>query len=131
MSREFEKDMEEYLRARRRAGFNIKEILKNLFPKKQPDHINLPEEVEVYHEAPPQSKKDGMLTKFFKKEEQPNEDTLRAHMQADDAIADLKEISKITLNMIRKLPDEQLKEFRQSTDFEKMKSILKKHDLIK
>jgi len=130
MSREFEKDMEEYLRARKRAGFNIQEILKNLFPKKQPETVELHGEVEVYtEEAKP--KKDGVLTKFFKKEEHSNEEMLRAKMQAEDAVADLKEISKITLNMIRKLPDEHLKEFRQSADFDRMKIILKKHELIK
>ncbi len=131
MSREFEKDMEEYLRARKRAGFNIQEILKNLFPKKQPEHVELHEEVEVYHENAPKPKKDGVLTKFFKKEEPSNEELIRTKMQAEDAVADLKEISKITLNMIRKLPDEHLKEFRQSADFDRMKIILKKHELIK
>jgi len=131
MSKEFEKEMEEYIRARKRATFNLKDILKKLIPKKQPDHVELHEEVEVYHEAAQPVKKDSMLTKFFKKEEPANEELMRTRMAAEDAIADIKEISKITLNMIRQLPDEQLRQFRQSEDFEKMKVILKKHELIK
>ena len=136
MSREFDKDMEDYLRARKRAGISIKglkEILQNLIPKRKlPDHIELHEEVEVYHEKAPETKrKDSMLTKFFKKEDHSSEEFLQAKMAAEDAIADIKEISKITLNMIRQLPDEQLRQFRQSEDFEKMKTILKKHELIK
>jgi len=71
-----------------------------------------------------------MLSKLFKREP-PNEQALRAKMRVDDAVGDMKEISKITLNMIRQLPDEQLKKFKQSPDFERMKSILKKHELIK
>ncbi len=136
MSREFDKDMEDYLRARRRAGINlkqIKEMVQNILPKKKlPDHIELHEEVEVYHEpAPKPARKDSLLTKFFKKEEHTSEEFKQAKMAAEDAIADIKEISKITLNMIRQLPDEPLRQFRQSEDFEKMKSILKKHELIK
>lgn len=136
MSKEFDKDMEEYIRARKRAGINlksIKEAVQKLIPKrKQPDHIDLHEEVEVYHEpAPKPARKDSLLTKFFKKEEHTSEEFKQAQMAAEDAIADIKEISKITLNMIRQLPDEPLRQFRQSEDFEKMKTILKKHELIK
>ncbi len=129
MSREFEKDMEEYLRARKKAGFNIKEILKGLFPKKQPERVELHEEVEVYEEEAP---KESVITKLFKKkEEPPHEELLRAKMQADDAVADMKEIAKIALSMIKQLPDEQLRAFKNSPDFEKLKTILKKHELIK
>jgi hypothetical protein len=136
MSKEFEKDMEEYIRARKRAGINfknIKEFVQNILPKKKlPDHIELHEEVEVYHEKAQPVRKDSMLTKFFQKKEEPtNEELLRARMAVEDTAADIKEISKITLNMIRQLPDEELKKFRQSPDFDKMKAILRKHELIK
>ncbi len=137
MSKEFDKDMEEYIHARRKAGIslkNLKEILQKLIPKRKlPDHIELHEEVEVYHEKTPQPvHKDSMLSKLFQKKEAPtNEEMLRAKMAVEDTIADIKEISKITLNMIRQLPDEELKKFRQSPDFDKMKTILRKHELIK
>jgi hypothetical protein len=136
MSKEFEKDMEDYIRARKRAGINlknIKEFIQNILPKKKlPDHIELHEEVEVYHEKPQPVRKDSMLTKFFQKKEEPtSEELMRAKMAVEDTAADIKEISKITLNMIRQLPDEELKKFRQSPDFDKMKAILRKHELIK
>ncbi|MEM3153998.1 MAG: hypothetical protein QW165_00320 [Candidatus Woesearchaeota archaeon] len=136
MSREFDKDMEEYLRARKRAGINLKklnELVQKIIPKKKvPEHIELHEEVEVYHEKAPENKrKDSMLTKFFKREEPPHEELMRMKMAVEDTKTDIKEISKITLNIIRQLPDEQLRQFRQSENFEKMKTILKKHELIK
>ena len=132
MSRDdFERDMKEYLRARKRAGFDIKQFLQNLMPK-QKEAVELPEEVEVYHEEEtPTKRKEHVLTKFFKKEEPVHEELARTKMQAEDALTDMKEIAKIALGMIKQLPDEQLRTFKQSPDFEKMKSILKKHELIK
>ncbi len=130
MSRdEFERDLREYLRTRKRAGFNIKDILKNLMPKKRPEHVELPEEVEVYTEEA-KAPKEGVLSKIFKKEPA-GEELLRTKMEAEDAIADMKEIAKIALNAIKQLPDEHLHEFKQSPDFEKLKTLLKKHELIK
>jgi hypothetical protein len=133
MSREdFEKDMREYLRTRKKAGFNIKQLLQDLLPKKKAEAVELPEEVEVYHEETEKPKrKEHVLTKFFKKEEPMHEELLRTKMQAEDAIADMKEIAKIALGMINELPDEQLIKFKKSPDFEKMKFLLKKHELIK
>jgi hypothetical protein len=132
MSRdEFERDLKEYLRARKRASFDFKALLQNLIPKKR-EAVEIPEEVEVYdEEAPAPKRKEHVLTKFFKKEEPVNEELARTKMQAEDALGDMKEIAKIALGMIKQLPDEQLREFKQSTDFEKMKTILKKHELIK
>jgi hypothetical protein len=107
MSRDdFERDMKEYLRARKRAGFDLKGLIQNLIPKKK-EAVELPEEIEVYHE-------EGHAPK-----------------RKEHALTDMKEVAKIALGMIKQLPDEQLRTFKQSPDFEKMKSILKKHELIK
>lgn len=47
---EFERDMSDYLRARKRArGINVKELF-NKFLNKIPRRVEMPEEVEVYHE---------------------------------------------------------------------------------
>ncbi len=129
---EFERDMHEYLRARRRAGLNIKEILKGLIPKRKPEKIEMPEEIEVYDEKEeaPKAPKEGVFAKMFKKEPA-QEEIMQAQMQVEDTITDMKEVSKITLNMIRQLPDEELRKFKQSPDFERLKNILKKHELIK
>ena len=91
----------------------------------------MPEEVEVYEEEAKQGPKEGMLAKLFKKEEPLNEELLQTRMQAEDLTEDMKEISKIALSVVKQLPDEQLRAFKESPDFEKLKVILKKHDLIK
>ncbi|VVB80847.1 Uncharacterised protein [uncultured archaeon] len=127
---EFEREMEEYLRARKKAGFNIKAFFQNLLPKKR-EKVEMPEEVEVYEEEAKQEPKEGMLAKLFKKEEPINEELLRTRMQVEDMTADMKEISKIALSVVKQLPDEQLRAFKESPDFEKLKVVLKKHDLIK
>lgn len=128
---EFEREMEEYLHARKRAGFNIKTFFQDLLPKKKHEKVEMPEEVEVYEEEAKQPPKEGMIAKLFKKEEPLNEELLRTKMQVEDMTGDMKEISKIALSVVKQLPDEQLRAFKESPDFEKLKVILKKHDLIK
>lgn len=44
---------------------------------------------------------------------------------------DMKELCRIMLDMAKKLPDDELKEFKSSDDFSKMKGILRKHQVIK
>ena len=126
--------MEEYLRARKKAGFkgfNLRELLQKLLPKEKPRKVELPEEVTVYEEEMPAEPKEGMLSKLFKKEEPAGEELLRTKMELEDTVTDMKEISKIALGIVKQLPDEQLRQFKSSPDFEKLKTILKKHDLIK
>ena len=128
---DFQRDMGEYLRTRKRAGFNIKTFIQDFLPKKRPE-AEMPEEVEVYHaDDKPKPKKENRLKKWFNKQEPPTEELLRTQMQAEDAITDLKEMAKITLGIVKQLPDEQLREIKQSSDFERMKTLLKKHELIK
>lgn len=131
MRDEFEKDLAEYLSARKRAGrIDIKAFLKKIIPERKTEDasVALPEQVEVYTE--PQPKQPGLLSKMFKKEAV-NEELMREHMRADDALDDMKEVAKIALSMIKQLPDEQLKAFKNSPDFERLKTLLKKHELIK
>lgn len=132
MKEDFEQDLDDYLQARKRARFDIKRFLKQLVPEKQPTRVDVPEDVEVYEQQDQptqQPKSQPFLKKFFKKEDA--EELARANMKAEDAIADLKEVSKITLNIIKELPDDNLMHVKQSPDFERLKTILKKHDLIK
>lgn len=132
MKEDFERDLDDYLQARKRARFDIKRFLKQLVPEKQPARVDVPEDVEVYEQQDQpaqQPKGQPFLKKFFKKEDA--EELARSNMKAEDAIADLKEVSKITLNIIKELPDDNLMHVKQSPDFERLKTILKKHDLIK
>ncbi|MBW2969938.1 hypothetical protein KY309_02675 [Candidatus Woesearchaeota archaeon] len=135
MAKAFDHEMEEYIGARRRASFNVKgfiqEILKKI-EKKRPK-FELHEEVEVYEEDNKAEKpqKEGILQKIFKKEEPAGEELIRTKMQLEDTITDIKEISKIALSAVKQLPDEQLRTFKQSPEFERLKVVLKKHELIK
>lgn len=130
---DFDRDLDEYLRARRKGtSFNLGEFLKNLMPKKQ-EKVELPQEVEVYDQKdkPAEKPKESMFAKMFKKEGPQGEELIRAKMAAEDALNDMKEVSKIALGAIKQMPDEQLRTFKQSPEFERLKIILKKHELIK
>jgi len=122
---EFDRDMGDYLRARRRPS--IKDLIERVFPKKKKD-VEMPEAVEVYHEGDkPQEKKFS----FFKKGEPSEEIIARAEMRVEDTLTDMKETARIALSAVKQLPDEQLRNFKRSPEFERLKEILKKHDLIK
>lgn len=126
---EFEKDLDEYLHARKRSGINLKALLDRLTPKPKPKPIVIPEQVEVYDT---QSKpKENFVKKLFKREQKQDASLLQAELRAEDAISDMKEMAKISLGILRQLPDDQLRTFKNSSDFERLKVILKKHELIK
>ncbi len=120
---EFEREMEEYLRARKRAGFNIKAFFQNLLPKKH-EKVEMPEEVEVYEEESKQEPKEGMLAKLFKKEEPLNEELLRTRMQVEDMTEDMKEISREKVTLLK------LKKDTPDNKIEKIKNFLVKNDLF-
>ncbi|RJQ19033.1 hypothetical protein C4580_05635 [Candidatus Woesearchaeota archaeon] len=126
---EFEKDLDEYLHARKRSGINIKALLDRLTPKPKPKPIAIPEQVEVYDKQ--SEPKENFVQKLFKREQKQDASLLQAELRAEDAISDMKEMAKISLGMLRQLPDDQLKTFKNSSDFERLKVILKKHELIK
>lgn len=46
-------------------------------------------------------------------------------------IKDMRDLAKITLYVIKQMPPQQLKEFRESTDWTDLKEILKKYKFIK
>jgi len=50
---------------------------------------------------------------------------------ADETTEDLKEISRISLHVMRQMPSEAISEFKTTPDYEKFKDILRKHKLIK
>lgn len=127
---EFEKDLDAYINARKRSGFNPKAWIDRLLPKPSPKPIQLAEDVEVY-EKPAPAPKEGLMQKWLKRSDKDEVTLLQSELRADDAVSDMKEIAKIALGMLRELPDEQLKTFKHSSEFERLKTILKKHELIK
>jgi predicted RNA methylase len=132
---EISRDLDDYLRARKKSSLSITNLLDNInervkkFRAPKPK-VEMPQEVEVYDEPVPKEPKKPFYHKLFNKENI-DEELIRSRMQAQDAIEDIKEISKISLKMIKELPDEHLRKFKESPEFEKLKSILKKHELIK
>jgi len=135
MSRDqFERDLKEYLKARKKAtSFNIKDFIDEII-KKTKRTVRIPESIQVYGEKEKkeaqEAVKEGLFNKMFKKGPV-SEELIHVKMKAEDAVDDLKEMAKISLNMIRKLPDEYLRTFKESDDFGKLKILLKKHELIK
>ncbi len=156
---EFDKELGTYLTRRKKAELpDMLKWVKNLIPKPTPPpvQVSMPVEVETYEEKvsiKPESKQDiveeyspekknvlnfilNKLSKlgWFKKAPVSAEEQ---EAQIKDIVAkemvqkDLRQVSKIALMAIKKLPEEDMKEFKESSEFDALKKILKKHDLIK
>jgi len=127
---DFDRDLAEYLRTRKRAR-SVRELFDHFVdrfkPKRQPT-VEFHESVELY-DAPDEKKEISKTTNLA--EEPTGELLARAKMRADDAVTDIRETAKIALKMIKDLPDDTLRRFKESDDFAKLKTLLKKHDLIK
>src|SRR3989344_4786316 len=118
---QFDVELERYLHARRRPKVNVREFLGKFWRGSKPDRIDPETGVEIYDKPSVmqrvKEKKDSVVAHFSSHSTAPTED--------------MKEVAKIALGVIRQLPDEELRKFKQSSDFEKLKEILKKHELIK
>jgi viroplasmin and RNaseH domain-containing protein len=114
---EIDRDLEVYLSARRKKGFNIKGFLSSLLPKPKPKKVEMPEKVEVYSEETvtddeaaieeiieDREKKPGFLSKIFGlREEKPDEEELiQAKLEAEESLNDMKEVAKVCLTVIKK-----------------------------
>ncbi len=149
---EFERELEQYIAQRRKAKIRFPNIFGGI--KKNMPEPELPPEIEKYDEGSPaeslqslsgeEPEKDisqkSFFTKIFetlglvnveqKTEEIPQE-KLQQILAKDEITQDMKEIAKIALLIIKQLPPEQLSTFKASPEFEKLKELLKKHQLIK
>lgn len=123
---DFEQELDEYISSRKKAS--IKGMLSELFKPKD-KKVKMPEDVKVYQAADGPKFSIKALGKAFSKKE--DEHLIRYRLEAEDAVNDMKEIAKIALVAIKQLPDDQLSVFKQGPEFEKLKILLKKHDLIK
>lgn len=121
---DFDAELERYLHARRRPRINFRESFSKFWPKRKPDHIDLQTGVEVYD-------KPSLLERVKLKKDQVVASLKKAESKSEQPCSDIKEVAKIALGVIRQLPDEELKRFKQSADFETLKEILKKHELIR
>lgn len=157
---EFDKELGTYLSRRKKAEVpDILKWIKGLIPKPTPPpvQVSIPAEIQTYEEEKlvpkPESKKEVLkeynqnkknvlsfildkLNKlgWFKKtpiSEEEQESKIKDIVAKEMMQKDLREISKIALMAIKKLPEEDMKEFKDSAEFDSLKKILKKHDLIK
>lgn len=123
---DFEQELDEYISSRKKAS--LKGMLTGVFGPKE-KKVRMPEDVKVYESGKETKFSLKSLGKAFSKKE--DEQLIRYRLEAEDAVTDMKEIAKIALVAIKQLPDDQLTLFKQGPDFEKLKFLLKKHDLIK
>lgn len=156
---EFGKELGTYLMRRKKAELpDVLKWLKSFIPKPTPPpvQVSMPAEIEAYEEkvsVKPEAKQEiveeytvgnknvlnfilDKLRKFgFSKKTIVSEEEREA--QIKDIVAkemvqkDLREVSKVALMAIKKLPEADMKEFKESSEFDNLKQILKKHDLIK
>jgi len=133
----FDKDLDDYLRARSKKKVDIRGFIEKFKPKLE-KKIELPEEVEVYDvneaeaELPEKKEKDtNVFGWLFKKRKKADEDIEGLKFEVVSLTDDLKEVAKIALVAIKRLPDDRLAEFKKSSEFDKLKKILHERNLIK
>jgi len=162
MAREFEKELDAYISARKKKKLNVSGFIKKMMPKPSPGPVELPPEVQAYDqtestEVPKIENVDVVLEDEYEDEQKtflqkflewarPNakeihfegqekeeyqEQKIKEMVGKEMVMQDLKATAKIALYVIKQLPPEQLREFKNSSDFSELKSILKKHELIK
>jgi hypothetical protein len=153
---EFEKELEQYIGQRRKARFKFPDVFGALKRKKKMPEPELHPEVQKYEEgspaeipeampgeeeeASPEQRK-GVMTKLLEslglvggKEKTPENlpaEEVQQMLAKDEISQDMKEIAKIALLVIKKLPPEQMSEFKTSPEFDRLKELLRKHQLIK
>jgi hypothetical protein len=152
---EFERELEQYLAQRRRAKMKFPSITGFFKTKKKMPEPELPPEVHKYDETTPaevpepmpgeeaaeeQSRK-GFFTRFLEgiglvtvDQQQPEQiptEEVQQMLAKDDLTQDTKEIARIALQVIKQLPPDQLSTFKASPEFDRLKELLKKHQLIK
>ncbi|MEM4247273.1 MAG: hypothetical protein QXR48_01810 [Candidatus Woesearchaeota archaeon] len=150
---EFEKELEQYISQRRRSKFSFPDIFGTFKRKKKMPEPELPPEIQKYEEGSPaepletmpgeeshEEAKKGVMTKILetlglvcskKREEEIPAEEVQKMLAKDELTQDMKEIAKIALLVTKKLPPEQLSEFKASPEFERLKELLRKHQLIK
>ena len=134
--KQLKRDMDSYLTQRRKSdgwGFFTKKPEHQLHPT---IHTYKKEEPAMPETAPESDSKKGwfssMVEKMLGAEETPEDVSQEAVMsQVGDASADLKEVARISILVMKKLDGDSMREFKESADYHAFKTILQKHKLIK
>ncbi|MEK6857864.1 MAG: hypothetical protein AABX39_04725 [Nanoarchaeota archaeon] len=131
----FDRELDEYLSERKKTRV-LHNIIQGL--KRESNKINLHPSLETYTTSAPQQislpngereekPRKGFLARLFSpEEEEPN-----MAEQLNAMRSDMKQLAKITLDVIKKMPPQEVATFKQSDDFAVLKELLKKHSLIK
>ncbi len=133
---DFDRELDEYLSERKktRVLHNIMQGLRResgkikLNPSLETYDISIQEHVSSQKEAEVKPKK-GFLARLFSPVEEEEEINMAEQLNA--MRRDMKQLAKITLDAIKKMPPQEVTAFKQSDDFAVLKEILKKHSLIK
>ncbi len=132
MADDFDRDMKEYIASRKKST-----LFGNVLKEKQPE-VRLHPEVETYQQEsntmPAEEAvsmeetpaKQGFFSRLFSRREV--EEPVIASVELMD---DLKRISKTALALAKQLSPENLETFKRSAEYDELKNILKRRNLIK
>jgi len=145
---ELNRDLSSYIASKRKSSFSLKGIFTgsqqsentaSMHPEVKPyeskeEEKEVPsmddEAVEELEEEYAEESK-GFFSKLkglFKPEKEPEDSEEDVEELANP---ELKELARITLTVLKKLPGQELREFKNSEDFAKFKDILARNNLIK
>ena len=136
---ELEEDLSDYISARKRKKINFKKIFAfsaEMRPYKEEklemtvkavENSTAAAKLEKEYESEKAGWFGGLLASIgLKKKEAPKEEFVEEPM-----IEDLRSMAKISMMVMRNLPQPVLADFKETPEFIKFKEILKKHNLIK
>lgn len=75
----------------------------------------------------------GFVGKLFGAEGEVTSEDVNAQLAPghEETMEDLKEVARISLHVMRQMPGDAIAEFKETSDYERFKDILRKHKLIK
>ncbi|MBD3318825.1 hypothetical protein GF342_02860 [Candidatus Woesearchaeota archaeon] len=126
---EFNKDMDSYIKKRRKYPAQ-ETVSRREEPEPEPYEEPVEETLDEPLDEEPRQGFFSRLRKFFSGDEEPEEDFEEPEPD-NEYLTDIKELGRITLHVIKQLPDEQLTHFKNSDRFSQFKHILEKHGLVK
>ncbi|MBI4151106.1 hypothetical protein HY492_03195 [Candidatus Woesearchaeota archaeon] len=133
--RQLRRDMDSYLSQRRKSDWSFFKpaLHPTVHPYKNSKEAE-PMASEVIDEQPKKGWISGMVDKLFGAEDVPedvSEEAVQSQVSSTDATADLKEVARISLAVMKRMDGDAIHEFKQTPDYDKFKEILRKHQLIK
>lgn len=134
--KQLRRDMDSYISSRKKESWSMfkKEPQPILHPtvhpyKKEEPKVEQAQPMEQEYDAQKKGWFSGFMNKLFGEEQEVIETPVQP--VSHDAAADLKEIARISLGVMKQLSGDQIHEFKETSDYEKFKTILRKHNLIK